>query len=261
MEQALKAMAEPKRRQILELVADQELTAGEISEHFEVTRPAISQHLTILKDARLIEERRDGTRRLYKTRQQGFAEARLFLEGFWDDRLGYLKRAAERDQALNGITEHLSVRRETFIAASQERIWEYLADEEKTTRWMGTSAAFDFAPGGRYEIEVVPGETAAGEFIVIDPPHRLAYTWGWRGEAASVVPEGTTIVVFELVPSGSGTLLRITHHDLPEIGSTRSHSRGWGHYLERLTTTATGGSPGPDPWATDSKLRTAELRS
>jgi DNA-binding transcriptional ArsR family regulator len=98
MEAALRAIAEPRRRAILRLVRDAELTAGAIASHFDVSRPAISQHLGVLKDAGLVSERRDGTRRLYRARLEGLAELRDFLEGFWDGRLHLLKQAAEREE-------------------------------------------------------------------------------------------------------------------------------------------------------------------
>lgn len=98
MEAAWKAIAEPRRRQILTLVRDGELSAGEIAAHFEVTRPAISQHLTVLKEAGLVSARREGTRRLYRVRREGLAEVRSFLEEFWDDRLEALRREAERKE-------------------------------------------------------------------------------------------------------------------------------------------------------------------
>jgi DNA-binding transcriptional ArsR family regulator len=99
VEAALKAIAEPRRRQILSLVRESELSAGEIAGHFAVTWPAISQHLTVLKDAGLITERRSGTRRLYRARPEGLSHLMAFLEGFWDARLEDLKREAERAEA------------------------------------------------------------------------------------------------------------------------------------------------------------------
>jgi DNA-binding transcriptional ArsR family regulator len=98
MEAALKAIAEPRRRQILALVRDDELAAGEIAAHFDVTRPAVSQHLNVLKEAGLVTERRNGTRRLYRARPEGLADLRVFLEGFWDTRLDALKREAEKEE-------------------------------------------------------------------------------------------------------------------------------------------------------------------
>jgi DNA-binding transcriptional ArsR family regulator len=98
MEAALKAIAAPNRRAILRLVRDGELSAGEIASHFDVTRPAVSQHLNVLKEAGLVSERRNGTRRLYRARPEGLVELRDFLEGFWDVRLEALKREAEKEE-------------------------------------------------------------------------------------------------------------------------------------------------------------------
>ena len=98
MEAALKAIAEPRRRQILLLVRGGEMTAGEIASHFEVTRPAISQHLTVLKEAGLVSERRDGTKRIYRLRPEGVEELRAFVEDMWAERLVTLKGEAEREE-------------------------------------------------------------------------------------------------------------------------------------------------------------------
>ena len=99
VEAALKAIAAPRRCQILTLVRDGELSAGEIAGHFDVTRPAVSQHLNVLKEAGLVSERRNGTRRLYRARPEGLAQLKAFLEEFWDQRLDALKAEAEREEA------------------------------------------------------------------------------------------------------------------------------------------------------------------
>ncbi len=93
---ALRAIAEPTRREILRLVQDTELPAGRIASSFDVTRPAISQHLRVLTDAGLVTVRRDGTRLLYRARPEGLRELRQYLETFWDEGLMRLKRAAEQ---------------------------------------------------------------------------------------------------------------------------------------------------------------------
>ena len=98
MEAALKAIAAPRRRQILQLVRDDELSAGEIASHFDVTRPAVSQHLNVLKEAGLVSERRNGTRRLYRARPEGLADLKEFLTEFWDVRLDALKREVENEE-------------------------------------------------------------------------------------------------------------------------------------------------------------------
>jgi DNA-binding transcriptional ArsR family regulator len=101
MEAVLRALSEPRRRDILRLVAHHELPAGAIAEHFDVTRPAISQHLTVLKEAGLLMERREGTRRYYTAQKEGLADLKAYLETFWDERLELLKQAAEAEERKN----------------------------------------------------------------------------------------------------------------------------------------------------------------
>jgi DNA-binding transcriptional ArsR family regulator len=98
VEAALRGIAAPHRRTILRLVADNELSAGEIAAHFDLTRPAVSQHLSVLKEAGLVSERRNGTRRLYRARPEGLIEVKAFLDEFWGARLEALKREAEREE-------------------------------------------------------------------------------------------------------------------------------------------------------------------
>jgi DNA-binding transcriptional ArsR family regulator len=99
---ALKALAEPRRREILRLVWAQELPATEIAARFhDVTRPAVSQHLKVLREAKLIDERRDGTRRLYRVNQSEMAKLRDFLDEYWAsglERLREVSEAAEQDK-------------------------------------------------------------------------------------------------------------------------------------------------------------------
>lgn len=95
MDAALKAIAEPRRREILRLVWDRERSSGDIADHFDVTRPAISQHLRVLKEADMVTERRDGTRRLYRARPERMEDLRRFLDEFWTGGLERLRDAAE----------------------------------------------------------------------------------------------------------------------------------------------------------------------
>jgi DNA-binding transcriptional ArsR family regulator len=96
VDSALKALAEPRRREILRLVWSEELPATDIASHFgEVTRSAISQHLGVLRKAHLVIERRDGTRRLYRADRSEMVQLRDFLDRFWTDSLLRLRDAAE----------------------------------------------------------------------------------------------------------------------------------------------------------------------
>ena len=95
----LRALAEPQRRRILTLVRDHELPAGEIADHFDITPQAVSQHLKVLKDAGLLYERRDGTRRLYVIRPEAIEPLRAYLDDLWPTSLQRLKRAVETGKA------------------------------------------------------------------------------------------------------------------------------------------------------------------
>jgi DNA-binding transcriptional ArsR family regulator len=96
--EVFEAVAQPKRRDILRLLAAGERSAGDVASRFAVTQPAISQHLRVLKDAGLISERRDGTRRLYSVRAEGLADLNAFLAEVLPAGLERLKQAAEAEQ-------------------------------------------------------------------------------------------------------------------------------------------------------------------
>jgi DNA-binding transcriptional ArsR family regulator len=97
MADVFQVLAEPRRRDMLALLADDERTASDIARRFEVTRQAVSQHLRILLEAGLIRERREGTRRWYSARPEGLAEVRAYVEAMWPTALGELKAAAEQE--------------------------------------------------------------------------------------------------------------------------------------------------------------------
>jgi DNA-binding transcriptional ArsR family regulator len=101
-DETLKAIAEPRRRAILRLVADDELPAGEIAAAFDVSRTAVSQHLTVLKNVGLLTERRDGTRRLYRARPEGLDGLRQLLNDMWASSLDVARRLVEAER---GITD------------------------------------------------------------------------------------------------------------------------------------------------------------
>jgi DNA-binding transcriptional ArsR family regulator len=93
--EAAAAISDPIRRRVLELVRDRELPAGELAAAFDVSRPAVSRHLRVLREAGLVHERRQGRLRLYRADLEPLAELRDWLDSYWSGRLAALKRAAE----------------------------------------------------------------------------------------------------------------------------------------------------------------------
>jgi DNA-binding transcriptional ArsR family regulator len=100
--EVFEAIAQPKRREILRLLAGGELSAGEVASRFTVTQPAISQHLKALKQAGLVRERREGTRRLYSVDAEGLGDLHSFLAEVLPGRLERLKQVVEEEERSGG---------------------------------------------------------------------------------------------------------------------------------------------------------------
>jgi uncharacterized protein YndB with AHSA1/START domain len=135
--------------------------------------------------------------------------------------------------------------RELRIAARPEVIFDFFIDPVKMLRWKGTEAALDARPGGVYRVNVTGRDIALGEYVAIEPPHRIVFTWGWEN---SPIAPGSTTVEVTLTPDGDGTLLRLRHSGLVSEEARAQHAQGWEHFLPRLAIVAAGGDAGPDPW-------------
>lgn len=133
------------------------------------------------------------------------------------------------------------------IAASPETVFDFFTDPDKMIQWMGRSAELDPRAGGTLRCDINGRDIARGEYVAVERPDRIVFTWGWEGEEPTVAPGGSTVEVL-LARDGDGTQLRLIHSDLPSAESAEHHSQGWRHYAERLTVVAAGGDPGADPW-------------
>jgi uncharacterized protein YndB with AHSA1/START domain len=149
---------------------------------------------------------------------------------------------------MDAVTDTAVYERTIAIDASPETVWEFFVDPQKLMRWMGIDAELDPQPGGIFRCNVIPGHTARGEFVEVDKPHRVVFTWGWDGNEG--VPPGSSTIEAELTPEGNGTSVRFVHRDLPNAEAVASHAQGWDHYLSRLEIAAAGGDAGDDPWVT-----------
>jgi uncharacterized protein YndB with AHSA1/START domain len=146
--------------------------------------------------------------------------------------------------------------REVRIGVPPEAVFPYFTDPDKMIVWKALEATLDPRPGGVFRIDVTGRDVARGEYVEIDPPHRVVFTFGWESEG-SPLPPGASTVEITLVPDDGGTLVRLVHTGVPEqiaAGSTE----GWDHYLPRLVLAAEGGDPGPDPWVTTATIERSE---
>jgi uncharacterized protein YndB with AHSA1/START domain len=133
----------------------------------------------------------------------------------------------------------------THIDARPTDVFPYLIDPSLIVRWMGDWAQLDATPGGKLVLDI-NGVPIRGEYLVVDPPHRVIFTWGAAG--SETIAPGSTTVEIQLHADGDGTRVELTHRDLPPEELAK-HDTGWAHFLARLAIAGAGGDPGPDPWA------------
>jgi uncharacterized protein YndB with AHSA1/START domain len=132
------------------------------------------------------------------------------------------------------------------IAAPPHVVFAYFTDPARMVSWFGVSALLDPRPGGTFRVAANGRDVVVGEYVVVDPPHRVVFTWGFDGANPFVAP-GSTRVEVTLVGDGDGTLLTLSHHGLAD-GAREPHADGWSHYLARLVPVAAGHPAEPDPW-------------
>jgi uncharacterized protein YndB with AHSA1/START domain len=130
------------------------------------------------------------------------------------------------------------------VAAQPETVFPYFIDPGRYVQWMGADATLEPVPGGSYRVRIREGIEAAGEFVEVDPPRRLVFTWGWTHDHA--VPPGSTRVVITLHAENGGTRVILRHYDLPGDEQRDHHRKGWEVYLGRLGIRIRGQDPGPD---------------
>lgn len=132
-----------------------------------------------------------------------------------------------------------------YVGAPPDIVFSYFTDPVRYTEWMGSSAKLEPTPGGIYRVSMRDGVEVVGEFLEVDPPRLVVFTWGWSRDP--VVAPGSTRVVVTLDPEGAGTRVLLRHHDLPDDAQRAHHRGGWEMYLNRLGLRIAGTDPGPDP--------------
>ncbi len=159
------------------------------------------------------------------------------------------------------MTGSYSAEVSVVVPAAPAEVFEYLTDPGRYVRWMGAEARLEPVPGGEYHIRMPDGFRAAGEFVRVDEPRQVVFTWGFADEdaalrtkhqrggktTASAMPAGSTRVTITISPAGGRTRVTVRHDDLPDAGLRDGHQIAWEAYLPRLAVAAYGGDPGPDP--------------
>jgi uncharacterized protein YndB with AHSA1/START domain len=139
------------------------------------------------------------------------------------------------------------------IEAPPEIVFAYLTRPERMVAWMGERATLEPVRGGRFEVDI-RGNPFRGQYLEVEPPHRLVVSWGLAG--SDDFPPGSSRVEFVLSPTSGGTNLKLVHSDLPETRAT-THGLGWTHYLGRLQQAASGAELGPDAGFVNQRRSTA----
>jgi uncharacterized protein YndB with AHSA1/START domain len=128
------------------------------------------------------------------------------------------------------------IEQEIYIGAPPEVVFLFFTDAAKHPRWMGRNAVLDPRQGGVYRVEVTDTHTVVGEYLLVEPPSKVVFSWGFAGNEA--VPPGSSTVAITLIPDRDGTLLHLTHAGLPHP-ALADHDRGWTGYLAQLAAAAT----------------------
>jgi uncharacterized protein YndB with AHSA1/START domain len=138
------------------------------------------------------------------------------------------------------------------LEGSPETVFAYFVEPDKYRRWKGLEAELDPRPGGAYRVTMAPDVWVRGEYLAVEPPHRLLMTWGFEStldlpKGLKQVPAGSSTVEFLFTPAGSQTVVRVRHLGLPTELSHWAHGLGWKNYLGRLAALLEGDDPGEDP--------------
>lgn len=131
-----------------------------------------------------------------------------------------------------------TLEREIRIAATPETVFRFLTESDAMAQWMGDSAELDPTPGGQFLVRYASGDTALGEFTVVEPHTRVVFSWGWKDNAG--VPPGSSSVEITLIEDDGDTVLHLRHTGLPDDDALAAHGEGWDHFLGQLVTNAAG---------------------
>jgi len=225
IQQVLAALASPVRREILEMIWDDELPAGQVAAAFSVTKPTISQHLAVLRAAGLVTSRAVGTSRRYRARQEALRGLRAAVEtaGKWrnaDD-------APER--ALTQTSIRPVVNAAVDVAADQATTFAAFTDPAVYSRWLGVPVTIK---DGRFACTMEWGTTVRGRYELVCPPDLIVLSWDFEDDTVPVPGAGMTGYL-RVRPAGRGA--RVEVHQMADSYPQAEFMRGaWALVLGRL---------------------------
>lgn len=242
LDDILRALSHPIRREILWLVWDREMLAGDLAERFDVAGPTVSAHLKVLREADLVDVTRDGTKRLYRARPdvlqtlQRLLFSRAVPEGIEAHHADLLAKGAPPVAARRAfeIAVHAT------LSCPIETAWALWTDAEHMS-WVGDAPVSDPTPGGTFGFTSPFGIQIRGIYQQLAPPVFLSFRWDFSSEDVPIPPaENITYITFASRSEGTAVDLRQYLFDeaivpLMEAGWTDTFARLSGRFPRRLT--------------------------
>jgi uncharacterized protein YndB with AHSA1/START domain len=127
---------------------------------------------------------------------------------------------------------------ETRVEAPPDVVFSFFTEPEKYRRWKGQEAELDPRPGGTYRVKMDETHVVRGEYVDVEPPHRVVFTWGFEEDDG--LSPGTSRVEVTLVPDGEATIVRLRHSGLPDEVARSQHEAGWQLFLGQLAAAVPG---------------------
>jgi len=225
IQKVMTALASPVRREILGLIWDRELSAGQIAAVFPVTKPTISQHLTVLREAGLVAATAVGTSRRYRARQEALQglHAALGSPGKWVNASNLPERAS------SDVRTAPVVIASTLVATSQTATFAAFTDPAVYSRWLGVPVSIE---DGRFACTLEWGTSVRGRYELVCPPELIVMRWDFDDDNIPV-PGGEMTGYLRIHPHPDGA--RVEVHQLVETAAEAEFMEGaWGFVLGRL---------------------------
>lgn len=252
LQKVITALASPIRREILALVWDREMPAGEIAAAFSVTKPTISQHLAVLREAGLVSARAAGTSRRYRARPEALRGLRgaLSSPGKWSN----ADDAPER--ALSDATTKLVVVASTEVSTDQAATFAAFTDPAAYSRWLGVPVTIE---DGNFACTMEWGTQVQGRYELVSPPELIVMRWDFEDDNVPL-PGGDMTGYLWVRPRDSGARVEV-HQLVSTPAEAQFMESAWTLVLGRLqagVAAAVGPGPPPPPRASRPKRRRAE---